>query len=228
MITETDARELLHAAAEGYGAHPAPITYVLESGAEALTRPRRRRVLVVVSGSVVALLVGIAWLVPQASDRPNGPVSPPTTAAPDGWQNMTGLTLANALGLTLVPQAEVKTALECTTDDGTKKDVIVVLGNPDAVAYCYLASDYGITDPVESRLMGWQLFGVPRTDRLVELATVSQQLADLMRNNGGNHVTPERLPRLQALMEQKEQLENQLFAPQGNLIAWLLAHAEPN
>src|SRR5262249_29867791 len=131
MITESNARELLRDAADGLGAHPAPVASVLESGADALTQRNRRRAIATVTGTVaaIALIVGVV-AIPKSNDHSEEPVTPPTTTAPADWQHMSGSALADALGLTLIPQAEIKTSAQCKADDGSKKDVVILASDP--------------------------------------------------------------------------------------------------
>jgi hypothetical protein len=226
MMTETDTRDLLHDAGLEYDADsPPPLATILADGSRARKRRSRKRALTGVAGSLlVVAVVGAALTLPRDAPHSQGPTSPNTPIDTSHWEDLTGTELADALGLTSVPLAEVNESYECSGDDGINdKDGLVFKGNPDPLVYCYLPADYGITDPVDVELLQWQLVGVPRSPDLIELARLEAELHHLPdRSPDGTVTTDDMLP----LLRQIEQLRERLFPPDGQLGPWLKAHPE--
>jgi hypothetical protein len=150
---------------------------------------------------------------------PDAPAAAAVTAAPAGWEDLTGSVLADALGLTPVPLADVDSTPECSGDDGISDTTAVVIQEtPEPLVYCY--GDYGITDPVELEMLTWQLCGVPRSPTLLELAAVEVEYHNLVSDPGATATTDETLP----LIRRIQTLEDELFPPNGSVGAWMRAH----
>jgi hypothetical protein len=230
-MNEHETTALLARLADDCPVSAPPVDAVM-TGGEHRVQSRRRVLAAAGAVAVLAIVVGasLGWR-QLPSGNASGPTSPSTTTAPSGWEQMTGTALADALGLTPVPGAEVNQSVECSGGDGINdKDGLVFKGNPNPLVYCYLPADYGITDPVEAELLRWQLVGVPRSPDLLELARLEVRHGEVAVawSDSANDVTRaiELADELFRLNTRIEELMHQMFPPNGNVGPWLESQTE--
>jgi hypothetical protein len=177
---------------------------------DALAR-RRRRLRVAGGGFGAATVLAASLALGVAVNH--GPASSPThrgTIQPADsvdWEELSGPALADALGLEPIPGGEVNDTPGCQG-----KDVETFQADP-VMVYCYLAADYGITDPVEAHMLRWQLVGVSRSPDLTELAQLEVELHDVSVDNS-EHPTPEKADQIFDLTDQTQTLQDELYPPE--------------
>lgn len=139
------------------------------------SRSRQRRARRVASAAVACAAVatlGIGVAMAARSAPSTQPAQPPGVS---DWENLSGPALAEALDLDPVATDDIDETPSC---DGKGAQEF-----RDGMAYCFLAEDYGITDPVDKKLLNWQLRGAERTPQLLELAQLEVELDEAIKVN---------------------------------------------
>lgn len=217
-MNEHETTALLNRLADDCPVSPPPVQTVV-AGGERRARDRRRAGVAIAALTVVGIAAGTSLALgglPVNNDTGPTPAAGPT--APPGWEHLTGPALADAVGLTPVPLADVDQTPAC---DGAV--VVEFTNHPTDLTYCYVPSDLGVTDPVEAQLLTWQLWGFPRSPDLVELASLQVELHRAVPGGGDGGASVDRIRQLKHLIDE---LRQRLFPPNGQAFQWL--HSQNN
>jgi hypothetical protein len=162
---------------------------------------RRRRAHVIGGGVATVAVVAAVTMVGSGFDGSMRPDSTPVAPAGSvAWQDLYGPELAAALGLEPVPLPDV--------DDTAACDAKIVAEFEEDMTYCFLPSDYGITDPVEADMLTWQLQGVPPSPTLTQIAQLEVDERALANTQSPSS---EDAQRINELKKQIEQLKAQVL-----------------